>query len=506
MYIDETSPSQSTQEPELESGQKAATTLLRNSAYFLGADITIKILSFLFNIYVIRQLGDMRFGAYSTALAYAGIFSILGDLGMTQYSVREIARGRKTPDDLFWNLVVVRLMLSSVALVLITSSAYFVAGYEPEMVFGIFLVCVGFLLHAFFGPVNVVLVGKERVDYVSILGTLVQVFFVTFGTWVLISGYTFYSLIIASYIGLPLAFIVGVIFIRRLKLATLKINIAPTTWWSLLKYSLPFAMITFTLVAANDLDTVLLSLWRSPEEVGWYKAAYNLIFRLLFISSAVITSLGPQMSRYYGVSKSRVAKTFNSAFKFLWAISFPIAVGVSLLSNQIIDFLYTEEYANSADILRILIWALPLLYLSYLCGQVTTASGKENKAVKVYMGALLLNLTSNIIAIPIWGYMGAAISTVLTEIAALIFFYIILHSEFPLSDLKNSILKPILAGAIMAGVILLIQSWNVIVVITIGGTIYGFSLLLLKPFNAMEMQIIQGFWLSLRRKIGWSTP
>lgn len=503
MLKDDTALPEATPEVVLEDGQKAARTLIRNSTFYLGADAIIKLLSFVFNIYVVRRLGDERFGFYSIALAYAGIFSIIGDLGMTQYAVREIARGRRQIDEMFWDLVILRLILSTLATILITSSAFFIARYPPQMVLGIFLVCIGFYFHAFYGPVSIVLEGRERIDHISMLDTVIQIFFVTTGTLVLISGYTFHSLIIATYFGVPVAAIIGAFHIRRLKLATLKVRITPGNWGPILKYSLPFALITFTLLVGRDIDTVLLSLWRSPEEVGWYRAAYNLTFKLLFIRGALLSTLTPQMSRYYGVSKHRVAKIFNTSFKILWAFSFPITVGIALLATPIVVWLYTDEYARSGIILAILIWSLPLLNLSSLCGSITSATDKEKKAAKVYVTAALLNLGANLIAIPIWGYFGAAIVTVITEAAALILFYAVLHDEFPLTDLKNTLLKPFVAGMIMGGVILILPNWPLGIVILIGAIVYAVALFTLKPFNQTELAIIQGLWLSLRQRFKW---
>jgi len=265
--------------------------------------------------------------------------------------------------------------------------------------------------------------------------------------------------------------------------------------------SLPFALITFTIMAATDLDTVMLSLLRTPEEIGWYKAAYNLTFKLTFIKDALLVTLTPQMSRYYGVSASRVASTFNTSFKLLWAFSFPIALGTALLAQPLIIWLYTEEYAPSGIVLAILIWSIPLLNLSSLCGSVTTATDKEKKAAKVYLLAALMNLGSNMIAIPMWGYIGAAVSTVITEAIALVLFYRVLHSEFPLTDVKNILIKPVVAGLIMAAAILPLLNWPLIIVIGVGAIVYPLALFALKPFNQAELEIINGVWSTLRRRL-----
>ncbi|HHX64515.1 MAG TPA: oligosaccharide flippase family protein, partial [Chloroflexi bacterium] len=64
--------------------------ILKNAISLTMAEIAIKVLTFAFNVYVVRRLGDDRFGQYSIVLAFTGLFSILLELGMTQYVMREI--------------------------------------------------------------------------------------------------------------------------------------------------------------------------------------------------------------------------------------------------------------------------------------------------------------------------------------------------------------------------------------------------------------------------------
>ncbi len=490
---------------ELESGQDAARTLFRNSAFLLIADAITKVFGFIFQVYVVRRLGGEQFGLYSTAVAYAGIFSVMADLGMTQYATREIARRRRQVDEIFWDLVVLRILLSTVATVIITISAIMV-GYSRQMVIGIFIVCVGFYFYSVLGPIGVVLSGYERIDLASILSTSVQIIFVITGALVLIGGFSFYGLIITSYIGVPVASMIGAHFIRRLRFGTLRFHITPANWWLLLKFSLPFALMTFTLLAAQDIDTVLLSLWRSPQEVGWYKAAYNLIFKLLFIKSVLLSTLTPQLSRYYGVSVGRVTKAFNSAFKIMVMTSLPITIGVTLLSEQIVVWLYTDEYRASGIALAILVWALPALTLSGLCGSVAIASEKEKRAMRVYSSTAILNFLLNVVVVAVWGYVGAAVTTVITETTTLLLFYYMVHSEFPLTDIKNIFVKPIAACLVMGAVILLLDHLPLLIAVAVAGVVYIGVLLALKPFNQSETTIMMSFWGGLRRRLGWSTP
>ena len=73
-------------------GKPVIQVVARNVAFMLGGQVLIKVFAFIFNVYMVRRLGDVHFGRYSTALAYVAIFAMLTDLGTSSLSVREMAR------------------------------------------------------------------------------------------------------------------------------------------------------------------------------------------------------------------------------------------------------------------------------------------------------------------------------------------------------------------------------------------------------------------------------
>jgi O-antigen/teichoic acid export membrane protein len=73
-------------------------TVLRNSAFGLAAQMAMKVLSFTFNVLVIRQLGATDYGQYTAVGAFGTLFLFIADLGLSPYAVREFARWRDTAD------------------------------------------------------------------------------------------------------------------------------------------------------------------------------------------------------------------------------------------------------------------------------------------------------------------------------------------------------------------------------------------------------------------------
>jgi len=56
------------------------------------AQIAIKVLSFGFSVLIVRRLGVQVFGQYAALLAFGATFAIISDLGLSPYTVRQVAR------------------------------------------------------------------------------------------------------------------------------------------------------------------------------------------------------------------------------------------------------------------------------------------------------------------------------------------------------------------------------------------------------------------------------
>ena len=88
--------------------RSAIRTIARNTIWGIGAQFALKGANFLFSVLIVRKLGGEQFGQYWIVLAWTGLFSVIGDLGITQYLTREIARDGRRTEELFWDTVLDR--------------------------------------------------------------------------------------------------------------------------------------------------------------------------------------------------------------------------------------------------------------------------------------------------------------------------------------------------------------------------------------------------------------
>ena len=464
-------------------------TIFKNTLFVTLGSTALKVIHFVFGVFVVRSLGDSRFGQYSIVIAFAGLFQILAELGMSQYVMREIARDRSKTRMLMWNLATVRFLLALVAIVAITIAGGAV-GYSPEIVLGIFLYTCTFLLAAFYAPLEMVLTANERLDFVTGLSVLGQIVFVTLGAFFLISGLSYIWLIVASLLSFLPQIALGVYLVRRQHNSDLSFQIDPRFWPKLVRAGLPFGIITLTLTLAFSIDTVMLSMFYPDHVVGWYNTAYGLIFSLLFFFRGFKEAIVPSLSRAYVSNPAQVDRWYHRSVKFILLSSLPIAVGGMLVAFPLIRFLYTDEFLVSGLALQILIWDVPFLMFNGFCGNMTTIVGDEHAAARIYTINALANIILNLYAIPRFGLIGASLVTVVTDVIGTVQFHFLLRRKLHLPNMTSVLVRVLVASTLMGVAVSLAGHLQLFILIGLGAVVYGGFALVLRLVDDAEWATI----------------
>jgi O-antigen/teichoic acid export membrane protein len=464
-------------------------TIARNYIFGFGAQIVLRLLSWLFSIYVIRGLGAAEYGKYTQVLAFIAIFSVLGDLGISSYAGREIAKDHNATRQLFWNIRALRFMLAFLVILVSTGSAWLL-GRSEDILLGILFASSGLFLYVFQGTTEFVLTGYERVDYVSVLTMISQLLYLIFGVYVMVKGLGFIGLIFATWPGVIVFIILGEWLIRQRLKADVRFQFTPGSWIELIRSGIPFGLTTLTNMLSFRLDTILLGLWVTDAAIGHYNAAYNLIFTLLTLTATLNGALLPSLSRYFVQDPMKTREIYQRVMRYLFIFSLPIAVGTTILAKEIILTLYGADLSGAIRPLQILIWVLPVLTFTSLCGSITTVFHLEKKTARINAINALVNFSINILIIPFYGIIGASVATVFTEIVGIFQFGFILREHFDWAVLTRSLVQPLLAAAIMgAGVLLLrdtLQLWS----IGVGVALYLASSYLLGVWDLIELKLI----------------
>lgn len=471
----------------------------RNSAVGMAAQLVIKILSFGFSVLIVRRLGVEAYGQYAAVLAFGALFVFLADLGLSPYAVREIARRRDAVDGteqanrVFGNIIVLRFLLALLAALLLIGTAW-LTGRPLIMIGAIALGTLGLIMYSFQGASDAMLAGFERLDLSAGAKVLYQIIFVLVGAGALLFGFGYYGLIIANLLGILLMTLACWRGARSLGLRPARPN--PADWLALLRASLPFGIIGFTLGLSYKFDSVLLNIFRSDAETGYYNAAYNLVFSTVILSNVINTALYPSLTRQAATGPDMLPAIYARALRYLLVLALPIAVGASILADQLVPFLFKAEYLPAVPALQIVIWVVPLMFCSEFLGYVVLIRGQERSAARAIVISTSINVGLNLLLVPLFGFIGAATMTVVTE-AILVGQYVwMLRAELRQLDWGQILLRPLLAALLMGGAVLALRGLPLLLNVAIGGGVYGLLLLALGSLGRDELQFVRG----LRRR------
>jgi O-antigen/teichoic acid export membrane protein len=105
--------------------------ILKQTSWLFFAQSLNRVISFFYVIFLARNLGVSDFGLYTVALAYFAIVSSIADFGFNRFLTREVARDRSKTFELLWNIVMLRLTLTSVSFAIFALLLYFL---DPDKI------------------------------------------------------------------------------------------------------------------------------------------------------------------------------------------------------------------------------------------------------------------------------------------------------------------------------------------------------------------------------------
>ncbi|XOB41507.1 MAG: flippase [Candidatus Nealsonbacteria bacterium] len=447
-------------------------TIFKNISWLIVAEVISKGIGFLVVVWLARHFGPTIYGQWAFALSFVAIFAVLADFGFSTLTVREIARDKFKSAKYIDNIIGMKLILGLVTLGLIAFVIQFL-GKEPEIVKLVYFLGIYVVLNTFATFFHSIFRANEKMEYeaasrviqsVSLLG-LVAFFILNKGSILTIS----YAYLSAVLIGI----IFTLIFIRcYFSKFFLKINFEICQ--EIFKEAWPIGLVALATTICYSLGSVLLGLMRSDIEVGWYNAASRIIFAIIPFSSIFFFSFFPQMSRAFKESYDNLKNVVEKYALLMFGVGLPLGIGGFIVAPELIKFLYGQPYLETTLPFQILVWNLTIIFMITLYGNSLWALDKQKDFLKAVLIGATFNIAANLVLIPKYGIIGAAIAALLTEIVIFIKVSIEFNKTIKI-NLKNILLPTGVSSISMALVLIGVKEigiMNPILLILCGGIIY----------------------------------
>ncbi len=376
-----------------------------------GGEAAARVVAFLATVYLARTLGADAYGAVAFALAVILYVAVLADFGVETLGIRDVAAGRaRSAPSLIPSLVAARLGIAALCILVVGLAAW---RWLPPAE-GRLLAALSLLLLTVAASLKWVLLGLERAGGVALART---------------AGEALTALLLVVLVGgaadvgrVPAAFVAGGAASALLLLAAarnagvpLGLTVDPGLVreffgrsWPLVLQSL-FGLVTF------NADLIMLRGFRDAATVGYYAAAYALVAFLLNLGVAFGQSLLPVLTRAGAASEGERA-LLRAALLQVAAVALPAAALGSLLAPVVVTGIFSARYAESAGVLQLLLWSVPLGLGRTVVQVALIARGRQHDVMVAAGAGAAANIALNLVLIPPLGMTGAALATIATEV------------------------------------------------------------------------------------------
>ncbi|MCC7371311.1 MAG: oligosaccharide flippase family protein [Chloroflexi bacterium] len=468
-----------------------ARRVLRNSAFPMASSLLNKVVDLGFALITFRVLGAEGVGAYTFAGVLTTYFDVVVGWGLGTLITRDVAQDRSAAGRYLGNGTVLRLILwcgAAAITALLTGPLAPALDIDGTLALAIWLLVLGLLPGLLSGVVSALFMAHERMDVPAAVTMLSTISKVVLGLGALLVGYGYVGLAAVSIVTNVTTLVVLLVVYGWL-IGTPRPTVSATVVWSLVGVSFPLMINGLLNQLFFKIDVLLLKPLAGDLALGWYSTAYKLIDGLQVIPASFVLALFPLLARYAAEDRARMVRLTDTGLKILLVLAFPIAVGTTLLAEPIILLLAGQSYLpESARALQILIWYLPISFANGLLQYVLISVNRQRTLSVAFAAGVVFNVLANVLLIPTYGYVAAALVTVASEVVLLApFLWVTWQTAGPVSPLRVG-WRPALAAAVMALPVWLLGVWSTPLAILGGAATYAVALLALQAITPEERQ------------------
>lgn len=375
--------------------------------------VSIKLLS--------NYLGPTGVGNYNTITTYINFFIVIADLGLFAVAVREISKTPENEKKILSNVFFIRLISALIACIFASGIVFFTK-YDSDIKYGVLIAC-GFLFFNLLASVyDILLQYRLKMQYSALaefigkLGNVLVLYLI-----IRLHGNFLWITSTIAIWGISIFILKWFFSIKFLRFG-ISYDRKVSSW--IFRMAWPLGLVFIVNNLFFKLDTLLLFTIKGAAAVGVYSVAYKILEVTAFIGSFFASALKPSFAENIESNKENLKKIVEKSISIMIFISMPITISCVVFSKEIVTFLSNTEFISGAPALVLLAFTLPFIYLVTLLSEILIANDSRKTMIGISVFILLFNLLANLYFIPKYSFMGAAFTTLVSEIVLVgIYFY-----------------------------------------------------------------------------------
>lgn len=417
---------------------------LRNIGWLLGGRIVIMILQFLVSLATARFLGPTNFGTINYVAAYVSFFSSIASLGLAVVVIKEIAQNREKANSIIWTSIWMRLAVAVISTISVVTLMCLGDRDDPLITKISFFQSLSILFSAF-DTINYYFQATLNAKWGSIASIFAYIAMSLYRICLLMWNASVEWFALASSLDLLILIVFLFAFYVRLE------GFEPCFDWQmgkrLLKQSRYYLVAGLMSILLEQIDRIMIGYLLDRASVGIYSAMLTISSIWSVIPSALTQSVAPILYETAKTDRGLYLRRLRQTYASLFWINALYSIAVCVLGSWIIRILYGEAYTSGIYALRIVVWFYGISTMGNM-SSIYLANDYKDKYINIFtLTGLILDVVLNSLLIPMMGICGAAIATLMTQIAVnlVIPFFITDIRELAVEIVRGIILKEVLS-------------------------------------------------------------
>ena len=372
-----------------------------------------------------RLYGAEQVGDYATVMTFSLLFTFIASAGLHWSLVREIATH---PDKIqqYANHGTFLVMLTGLLTIPLMVGAASLLGYGHDLLLAVGLAAIALLIDCMAQVIGGLFNGLERMELSAIIIIVQEVAFLILVGVVLFVGLPFLWLFVVYVPSRFLGLLTALVLYKRVTGHGLRFQFNLAFAKSLLRDAAPYAANMALGPIYLRIDLLMLSYFHGSLAVGLYEAAASIFYRFNILARMFNNALMPLMAREYEVEEERIRQYMHAAIKYQVILGVPLTLLCLFLGRQFITAVYGAEFAGAGLVFVLLSTIITMRFLNNTFATTLTAVDMQTSRSLIVASVAVINIALNLYMIPRYSYLGAAISTIITEICFCAGLYIVL--------------------------------------------------------------------------------
>ena len=393
------------------SGRPQAQAIIGNSSWLVADKLLRMGIGLPIGVWMARYLGPALFGQLSYATAFVAMFGAIASAGLDGIVVRELLRQPASSKEILGTAFFLKLITGTAAL-LLSLAVVHATGSQDRTTFWLVAIIAAGLVFQAFDVIDFWFQSKVQSRFVVcarmiafLTSSIIRVMLI------LTHGSLFsFALVSLAEIAIATYCLVVAYKLRRQQVSEFQFRLGRAR--QLLRESWPLLLAGVAVMLYMRIDMVMLQEMTDAHQVGIYAAATKLSEVWYAVPIILSSSAFPAILRTHGSDPAAYLRGLRQLyFLFAW-LAISISLPLSLGADWLVTALYGSGYSAAGPVLAVHLWASVAVFLGVASSQHLLAENLQVISFYRTVIGLICNILLNLVLIPHYQALGAAIATV----------------------------------------------------------------------------------------------